>query len=110
MVRSLAQALAPLLFGGLADLIAGIAPEQAPIGTHPSVISPGAARGLEISFILLLTSLAAAGIVLLRARTTYPRDVATAAASMQGSDPDPAPGESLQVVGDDHSEQDTDTG
>jgi MFS family permease len=103
LLRSLAQALAPLVFGGLADLIAGIAPEQAPIGTHPGVISPGAARGLEISFVLMLSTLAAAGIVLLRARTTYPRDVATAAASQQGFEP--VPGESLQVVGNDHSEQ-----
>jgi MFS family permease len=87
VLRSLAQALAPLVFGGLADLIAGIAPEQAPIGTHPGVISPGAARGLEISFLLLLGTLVAAGVFLLRARVTYPRDVATAAASHQGSDP-----------------------
>jgi MFS family permease len=85
VVRSLAQALAPLVFGGLADLIAGIAPKQAPIGTHPGVISPGAARGLEISFLLLVGTLAAAGVFLLRARKTYPRDVATAAASNQGS-------------------------
>ncbi len=86
VLRSLAQALAPLVFGGLADLIAGIAPEQAPVGTHPGVISPGEARGLEISFLLLLGTLAAAGIFLLRARQTYPRDVATAAASNQGAD------------------------
>jgi MFS family permease len=85
VLRSLAQALAPIVFGGLADLIAGIAPEQAPIGTHPGVISPGAARGLEISFLVLLGTLAAAGLILLRARATYPRDVATAAASHQGS-------------------------
>jgi MFS family permease len=85
VLRSLAQAVAPLLFGGLADLIAGIAPQQAPIGTHPGVITPGAARGLEISFLLLLGTLAAGGIFLLRARYTYPRDVATAAASHQGS-------------------------
>jgi MFS family permease len=85
VLRSLAQALAPLVFGGLADLIAGIAPKQAPIGTHPGVISPGGARGLEISFLLLLGTLAAAGVFLLRARHTYPRDVATAAASHQGS-------------------------
>ena len=94
VLRSLAQALAPLVFGGLADLIAGIAPEQAPVGTHPGVISPGEARGLEISFLLLLVTLAAAGVFLLRARETYPRDVATAAASNQGSDvvaPDPEP-------------------
>jgi MFS family permease len=81
--RSLAQAVAPLLFGGLADLIAGIAPAQAPIGTHP-VISPGSARGLEITFLILLTTVAAAGVSLLRARHTYARDVATAAASNQG--------------------------
>ena len=85
VLRSLAQALAPLLFGGLADLIAGIAPKQTPIGTHPGVISPGAARGLEISFLLMLGTLVAAGIFLLRARSTYPRDVATAGASHQGS-------------------------
>ena len=80
VLRSLAQAIAPLTFGGLADLIAGVAPEQAPIGTHP-VISPGAARGLEIAFLVLLSTLAAAGVFLLKARSTYARDVATAAAS-----------------------------
>jgi MFS family permease len=85
VLRSLAQALAPLVFGGIADLIAGIAPAQAPIGTHPGVVSPGTARGLEISFLLLLGTLVAGGIFLLRARYTYPRDVATAAASHQGS-------------------------
>jgi MFS family permease len=82
-LRSLAQALAPLAFGGLADAIAGIFPAQAPPGTHPGVISPGTARGLEISFLILLSSLIAAGLFLLRARATYPRDVATAAASQE---------------------------
>jgi MFS family permease len=90
VLRSLAQALAPLVFGGLADLIAGIFPEQAPVGTHPGVISPGAARGLQVSFLVLLGTLAAAGLVMLRARSTYPRDVATAAASNQGHE-EPVP-------------------
>jgi len=84
VLRSLAQAVAPLVFGGLADLIAGIAPEQAPIGTHP-VVSPGSARGLQITFLLLLSTLVAAGVFLLRARTTYPQDTATAAASTEAS-------------------------
>jgi MFS family permease len=85
VLRSLAQALAPLVFGGLSQLIAGIVPAQAPIGTHPGLVSPSAARGLEYSFLLLLGTLAAAGVFLLRARVTYPQDVATAAASHQGS-------------------------
>jgi MFS family permease len=85
VVRSLAQAIAPLLFGGLADLIAGIVPEQTPIGTHAHAISASAARGLEISFLILISTLFAAGVVLWKARSTYPADVATAAASHQGS-------------------------
>ena len=85
LVRSLAQALAPLIFGGVAELIAGIAPQQAPIGTHPGVISPASATGLEVTFLVMLASLAAAGVFLARARQSYPRDVATAAASRQGT-------------------------
>jgi sugar phosphate permease len=88
-VRSLAQALAPLLFGGVADLIAGIAPQQAPVGTRPGGISPSAATGLKFSFLIMLVSLAAAGVFLARARHTYPRDVATAGASHQGTSDDP---------------------
>jgi len=84
-LRSLAQALAPLLFGGLADLIAGIAPAQAPIGTHTGGVSASTARGLEFSFLILLGTLAAAGVFLIRARFTYAEDVATAAASHQGT-------------------------
>jgi MFS family permease len=84
-LRSLAQALAPLIFGGLADLIAGIAPVQAPIGTPTSGVSASTARGLEFSFLILLATLAAAGLFLVRARFTYAEDVATAAASHQGA-------------------------
>jgi hypothetical protein len=84
-LRSLAQALAPLVFGGLADLIAGIAPAQAPIGTHTGGVSPSTARGLEFSFLILLATLGAAGLFLIRARFTYAEDVATAAASHQGA-------------------------
>jgi MFS family permease len=88
VIRSLAQALAPILFGGLADLIAGIEPSQAPIGTHVhGHVSHNTANGLEISFLLLLVTVGFAGYFLLRARTTYPTDVATAAASNQGGGP-----------------------
>ncbi len=87
VLRSLAQALAPLIFGGLSQVIAGIFPAQTPIGTHPGEVSASGARGLQISFLILISTLVAAGIFLLRARATYPTDVATAAASNQGSQP-----------------------
>jgi MFS family permease len=87
VLRSLAQALAPLVFGGLSQLIAGILPEQTPIGTHVhGVVSSSEARGLEITFLLLLGTLVAAGVFLLRARATYPRDVATAAAAQKSQE------------------------
>jgi MFS family permease len=85
-IRSLAQALAPLLFGGLASLVAGFVPAQAPIGTkhvfHHAVRSH-TGLGLEVSFLVMLVSLLAAGYFLYRARTRYPTDVATAGASRQ---------------------------
>lgn len=84
LMSSLAQALAPLLFGGLSSLIAGIVPAQTPVGTHVhGVISSSTSTGLEITFLILLSSLAAAGLFLATARHTYPRDVATAGASRQ---------------------------
>jgi MFS family permease len=85
VVRTVGQATAPLLFGAVADLVAGIAPSQAPIGTRPGGVSASTAEGLEVSFLLMLIALAAAGYILLRARRSYPRDVATAAASAQGA-------------------------
>ena len=87
LVRSLAQALAPVLFGLLADVIAGIAPQQAPIGTHPGGISSSAATGLEFSFLIMLVTLGAAGSFMARARHTYAGDVAAAAASEAGAPP-----------------------
>ncbi len=81
-VRSLTQALAPLLFGAVADLVVGIAPAQAPIGTHThGLVSSATGTGLQVSFLIMLSALAAAGVFLLRARNTYPTDVATAGAA-----------------------------
>jgi len=80
-VRSLAQAAAPLVFGGISQLVAGIVPSQAPIGTHPKAPPSHAATGLEITFLILLSTLFAAGYFLFRARRTFATDVATAAAS-----------------------------
>jgi MFS family permease len=99
-VRSMAQALAPLLFGGLADLVTGFAVHGAPIGTKHvfhSNVKTGTGPGLEVTFLVMLVSLVAAGVVLYRARTSYPSDVATAAASRQAArrpaaaEPEPGP-------------------
>lgn len=84
-VRSVAQALAPLLFGGVADLVAGFVPHAAPIGTHPQAPSSTQATGLEVTFLIMLITLVAAGVFLARSRATYAGDVATAAASSQPS-------------------------
>jgi hypothetical protein len=83
LARSLAQAISPVLFGGLADLIAGIAPKQAPIGTHISLHDAATGTGLEYTFLVMLVTLGAAGWFMLRARHTYARDIAAAAASQE---------------------------
>ncbi|HEY6524299.1 MAG TPA: MFS transporter [Solirubrobacteraceae bacterium] len=87
-VRSLAQAAAPLVFGGVSVLVAGIVPSQAPIGTRPHAPSSSTSTALEITFLIMLGTLAAAGWLLFRARTTFASDIATAAAS----EPDHVPG------------------
>jgi hypothetical protein len=82
-LRSLAQAVAPVAFGGLSSLIAGFVPRQV-VGTHTGTVSTQTGTGLEITFLVMLVALVAAGVILLAARRHYPRDVATAGASHQG--------------------------
>jgi MFS family permease len=62
-LRTAAQALAPLIFGAVSDLLGG------------------GRMGLQYTFIFMLLPLTASGVVLLRGLRTYPKDVATAAAS-----------------------------
>lgn len=85
VVRSLAQAAAPLAFGGVSQLAAGITPKQAPIGTHPHAPSLSTSSGLEATFLIMVVTLLAAGVLLFRARETFASDVATAAASEPGA-------------------------
>ena len=59
-LRTGTQALAPLAFGGLSDLV-----------------------GLRTTFFVMLVPFLASGLILLRALHTYPTDVATAAASAE---------------------------
>jgi MFS family permease len=61
-LRTAAQALAPLAFGGLADL-----------------------AGLRTTFAVMLLPFLASAVIMLRALRTYPTDVATAAASAAAS-------------------------
>ncbi len=82
-VRSVFQALAPLIFGAITVLVTQIQPTPG-VGTHLSQTIRSAehqATGLEVGFLVLLVTLVAAGVLLARARHTYPVDVATAAAS-----------------------------
>jgi MFS family permease len=61
LLRSLAQALAPLVFGIVSDDVFG-----------------GGRSGLQWTFTIMLIPLAASAALLYRARRTYPRDVASA--------------------------------
>lgn len=98
-LRSLAQAVAPLLFGAVADVIAGFVPQQAPIGTHTHhAVSSAAGTGLQVTFLIMLVSLGAAGVFLLRARKTYPTDVATAGAAWRSSSSAPPAERSVSPV------------
>jgi MFS family permease len=63
LLRSLAQALAPLLFGAVSDHVFG-----------------GGRTGLEWTFLVMLVPLAASAWLLLKSLRTYPVDVATAGA------------------------------
>jgi predicted MFS family arabinose efflux permease len=67
-LRSLAMAVAPLLFGAVSDHVFG-----------------GGRSGLQWTFILMLIPLGASAWFLFKARLTYPQDVATAAAVAEAS-------------------------
>jgi MFS family permease len=68
LMRTGAQALAPLLFGAVADHVFG-----------------GGRSGLQWTFAVMLLPLAASAYFLYRGLASYPRDVATAAASAGSS-------------------------
>jgi MFS family permease len=64
-LRSIAQALAPLIFGAVSDYVFG-----------------GGRAGLQWTFVVMLVPLGASAVLLFRALRTYPGDVAAAAASV----------------------------
>jgi predicted MFS family arabinose efflux permease len=72
VVRSLAQAMAPLLFGAMSDHVFG-----------------GGRSGLQWTFLVMLVPLAGSAVILWRARATYPEDAAAAGGTSRAR-PDPA--------------------
>jgi MFS family permease len=80
VLRMLALALGPLMFGFVSAALGG--PHAARAGDGVVKHSPA----LAYTFLVMLVPVALSGLILLRARRTYPRDVATAAASIAATD------------------------
>jgi MFS family permease len=82
-VRTVLEALAPLIFGLLSSVLAGGASAgfESGVNENHTHLSAASTRGLTYTFLIMLVPLAASGVLLLRARRTYLTDVATAAAS-----------------------------
>src|SRR5947209_3094449 len=74
LLRSLAMALAPLLFGAVSDYVFG-----------------GGRSGLQWTFVVMILPLGASSWLLFKGLRTYPADVATAAASADGAPGYPQP-------------------
>jgi MFS family permease len=81
LVRQSAQAVAPLVFGFVADALGATG---GALGVR-SAISSTSARALDITFLVMLIPLAANGGLLLLARRTYAADMATAVESESAS-------------------------
>jgi MFS family permease len=71
LVRAVAVALAPLLFGAVSDYVFG-----------------GGRSGLQWTFVVMLVPLAVSAFLLFKGLRTYPGDVAAASASAQAGSPD----------------------
>ncbi len=74
LLRQLATAGAPIAFGASADLLGGG-------GGGALAGARGVTGDIRDTFLLMLLALVAAGLILLRARRSFPQDVATAAAA-----------------------------
>jgi hypothetical protein len=78
--------VAPLLFGYVSQYIFG-GPGSSHGGGSSGGPSTGNPAGLEYTFLLFLGTLLTAGLLALAGLRTYPRDVATAAASAEAIGP-----------------------
>jgi predicted MFS family arabinose efflux permease len=75
-----AFAVGPLIFGFISQALGG--PSAGAANASGNVTHTNA---MAYAFLIMLVPLAVSGIILLRARRTYPRDVATAAASLEAT-------------------------
>jgi predicted MFS family arabinose efflux permease len=83
VLQMLAWAIGPLLFGLVSGALGG---------PSASTSSSGAVKhssALAYTFLMMLIPVALGGLILLRARRTYPRDVATATASVMTTEQKP---------------------
>lgn len=84
VLRSVGEAAAPTLFGYVSQYVFGGPGSSAAAGPGGGDASQaGGASGLEYTFLVCLIPLLIAGFLSLAALRTYPRDVATASASVQ---------------------------
>jgi hypothetical protein len=81
VLRSAGEAAAPLAFGYVSQYIFGPGSSAAVGGGSGG--QAGNPAGLEYTFLVFLVPLIAAGRLALAALRTYPRDVATASASVR---------------------------
>lgn len=84
-IRSALEAVAPLLFGTVSGLLAG-----SPSGLRsPTEHAAKGSGGLDLTFLVMLVALVGAGLAIVAAHRTYPRDVATAMSSERATNSDP---------------------
>lgn len=81
--RSWAEAAAPIAFGGVSQLLSSgnASPFAAGGGAATRHAASESAHGIQQTFLIMLVPLMVGALIGLRARRTYPRDVATAARS-----------------------------
>lgn len=94
LLRTAGVAIAPLLFGFVSDLIGGG-------GQHVAEKSGygASAAGLQYTFVIMVLPMVAAGVVLLRARSRYPSEVASALAWEQRTGTDEGDDASVRQPG-----------
>lgn len=87
LLRSAGESAAPLLFGYVSQYVFGGPGSSAGTGSGGSGgAAAGNVTGLEYTFLIFLIPLIIAGLLSLAALRTYPRDVATASASVRAID------------------------